>query len=471
MQINRTIKKHMVALGVSAAIGLSATSASADGLQSELDRLFYGMTNATEPGVFDGQRRGVLTGGRVTVKQPIMDINMASMTTPSMSAGCGGLDMYGGSFSFINGDQIVQLLRSIGANAKGYFFQLALDAAFPSGATWLESWQKKLQSMNQHLGNSCQLAQGLVDGGLDALGLKQDGAAKLKATGNGIYEDFFSSGSGDGGSNVHRELSTNDPEAYRQITGNIVWTSLKTKGAETWFTYGDTSLGEAIMGITGTIIVGGLEIDSEGNDNYDFNMLPGGLLTLEDLVFGGTDKKLYTCASDTVQCNIGPADIKQVNIRGIKSQLEERLLGPGGVINKYATNSGTFSTAEADMMASLPAGVGGIIRNLAVVSPASARLFASESSGAIATAMVYDLAADMIRAARIAVSSSNKAQVPMALEMIRDSENRIRQEKNDLIAEFGDLQSMLNRYQTIMANTRKERYTRAALNAPTRTED
>ncbi|WP_422615877.1 conjugal transfer protein TraH [Photorhabdus cinerea] len=88
------------------------------------------------------------------------------MSLPELShriADCGGVDLFRGSLSFINADQIVQLLQAVAANAKGYAFQLALDNAFPDGAKWIENFQRKVQALNQHLGNSCQLAQGIVN--------------------------------------------------------------------------------------------------------------------------------------------------------------------------------------------------------------------------------------------------------------------------------------------------------------------
>ncbi|MCV5433856.1 conjugal transfer protein TraH, partial [Escherichia coli] len=88
--------------------------------------------------------------------------NLVSFAPPSWKAGCGGVDLFGGWIFLINADQIVQLLRAVAANAKGYAFQLALDNVFPDGAKWIENFQKKVQALNQHLGNSCQLAQGFV---------------------------------------------------------------------------------------------------------------------------------------------------------------------------------------------------------------------------------------------------------------------------------------------------------------------
>ncbi|WP_201443238.1 conjugal transfer protein TraH, partial [Vibrio vulnificus] len=69
----------------------------------------------------------------------------------------------GGSFSFSNAKHLVMTMRSVAANAKGYAFQLALYNVFPDGAKWMENFQKKLQELNQHLANCCQLAQEIVN--------------------------------------------------------------------------------------------------------------------------------------------------------------------------------------------------------------------------------------------------------------------------------------------------------------------
>ena len=101
------------------------------------------------------------------------------------------MDLFGGSLSFINADQIVQLLRSVAANAKGYAFQLALDNVFPDGAKWIENFQKKVQALNEHLGNSCQLAQGIVNDATSSFDLQHKTDASLKATTTGLFEDFL----------------------------------------------------------------------------------------------------------------------------------------------------------------------------------------------------------------------------------------------------------------------------------------
>jgi len=141
---------------------LSPTKAHAD-LQQEMDAMFGTMTNATSPTAHLGQRRGVISAGSVVSRNRVMSANMVSFIPPSFSAGCGGIDLFGGSFSFINMNQFVDLMRAVASNAAGYAFQLAINAMCPDCGNVMSDLQKKVQQLNQMFSNSCQLAQGLVN--------------------------------------------------------------------------------------------------------------------------------------------------------------------------------------------------------------------------------------------------------------------------------------------------------------------
>ena len=141
------LRKKALAICVASVLWTVPSISTANGLKSEMDALFNEMSNVTQPGVFETQRRGVLAGGRYTTKTRIFNENLVSFTPPSWKAGCGGVDLFGGSLSFVNAEQIVTLLRSVAANAKGYAFQLALDNVFPDGAKWIENFQKKIQQL------------------------------------------------------------------------------------------------------------------------------------------------------------------------------------------------------------------------------------------------------------------------------------------------------------------------------------
>ena len=89
--------------------------------QADLNSVLAGMyTAAGSPGVYQTQNSGVISGGYVAVRTPIQDVNLISFSPPNIGAGCGGIDLFMGSFSFVNAQAFENLLRQIGQQALGY---------------------------------------------------------------------------------------------------------------------------------------------------------------------------------------------------------------------------------------------------------------------------------------------------------------------------------------------------------------
>ncbi|WP_445013844.1 conjugal transfer protein TraH [Vibrio cholerae] len=469
----KSLKILLVSLSVTAA--LASANVAANGLQAQMDKLFNEMSNTTPPGVYETQRRGVISGGRLTSKTKIFDENLVSFAPPSWKAGCGGVDLFGGSLSFVNADQIVQLMRAVAANAKGYAFQLALDNVFPDGAKWIENFQKKVQELNQHLSNSCQLAQGLVTNPASSLDVAQKAGGIIKSAAIGLYEDIFSATSEKDGVSAPETTKQNAPQEYEKQIGNILWKQFKKNGAASWFQYGDNTLLEAIMSLTGTVIIGDLIDDpnssSSGSKTNPIQSLPGNKITLSDLIFGGT-VEIYSCGSDTNNCieaGSGGSGTKSVELKGIKNKITDMLLGTSsspGVIYKYATNSGTLTGAEKAFVSNLPNGVGTIIRNLSVLSRDGATLFATESSGAIALTMMYSFTEEFFRAARISLANSGSPYKKEALELLSQSQQQVRSEYAVLSSQYGDLARQIEKYNSLLDNIRKQKYMLATLSNP-----
>lgn len=432
----------------------TVTPAVAGGLQAEMDRLFNEMSNVTNPGVHESQRRGVFTGGRYTSKTRIFEENLVAFTPPSWKAGCGGIDMFGGSFSFVNADQLVTMMRTVAANAKGYAFQLALDNVFPDGAKWMENFQKKVQQMNQHLSNSCQLAQGIVNDTTAAFDIQHKTKASIKATGSALFDDVFAATQEQDGETPLKSLKDHAPDEYQKMIGNIVWKQLKANSVSAWFTYGDTALLESMLSITGSVIVGDLVADESGKETNPIARLPGGLIRLADLVNGGL-VKIYDCDND---CLV-PGK-QTVTLTSIRQNIYESLAGNNtrsGIIMKYSTNTGQISDDEKALIDNLPASIGTIIRNLSMLSAGSASSFAEESSTVIATAMVYDLATQMIKATELAVSNVDSAHKKEVLEQLKRARSAVDAEYQQLTDQYGAVSDLVKRYNELIKNVKAQR--------------
>lgn len=146
-------KKIFAVLLLSGALFFAGISEAS--LQSSLDSMF--MSNATPPQAYHSQSRGGFVGGGLSVRAPISNINAIAFDPPRLSAGCGGIDMYGGSFTFINAAQMAALFRQIAANAAGALFKMAIDAISPEIGKIMQDFQSMVQNMNNMAKNTCQI--------------------------------------------------------------------------------------------------------------------------------------------------------------------------------------------------------------------------------------------------------------------------------------------------------------------------
>jgi len=141
-------------------VALAPTPPAQAGLSDALDEMF--MSTGTAPGVYQSQRRGIVAGGAYSLRWPTRTIWLAHIAPPKLSAGCGGLDFFGGSFSFISAEEFKQMLRQIGSAAVGYAFQLAIATICqPCSSTmaWLE---EMMNAINSSEVSSCAIGAKIV---------------------------------------------------------------------------------------------------------------------------------------------------------------------------------------------------------------------------------------------------------------------------------------------------------------------
>ena len=99
--------------------------------------------NYTAPGAFRGQTFNTYTGGSLFMRAPNKVYQLAAIQFPSARAGCGGIDVFGGSFSHISAAEFKNMLRNITAALPGIAFQLALESVSPL-LGGLTKWAKGL---------------------------------------------------------------------------------------------------------------------------------------------------------------------------------------------------------------------------------------------------------------------------------------------------------------------------------------
>lgn len=120
--------------------------------------------NVTGPGAYESQSGGIITGGGLSVRIPPKNIQLYNFNPPNLKMGCGGIDLWAGSFGFINKAQFVAFLRNIGQNSLGFFFELALKTMAPEIHGVIKGLQDVAQKMNNNSLNACETTKRMFSG-------------------------------------------------------------------------------------------------------------------------------------------------------------------------------------------------------------------------------------------------------------------------------------------------------------------
>ena len=459
--MKKTFNLKGTTVALAAALVLGAAPLYAGPLQSQMDQIFNSMVNVSKPGVYETQRRGVLTGGSFYTRNKIVDTQIAAFAPPSWKGGCGGIDFFAGSFSFINADQFVQLLRAVASNAVGYAFEIALDTTCPQCTAIINTLQEKIQKLNQFAGNSCQLAQGLVNDVADGVDYARKSKEFNSAAQLGMTESFMDSVMEIGGKDAASQVAR-DPETAEKLYGNIVWKELRSNDVAKWFvqTIGtDRPVYEMLMSITGTVIV---EKPEETQDNT------GGaagsaskmrfvepILRLTHLVDGG-ETELWKCESN--DC-MKPAKTNET-IKSLQQQIYYMLVGSNdttGIIRKYANPAGGNNLTEQEkaLLAILPDSAGALVRNLSANSPGGAHELAYKLSYAIAIQESYALMNDLMNTVSASLGSSKMMEAKDMLDRLAKARLQLNEEFKVLAKKYPTMSQVLRDYYFLNQVVRK----------------
>ena len=190
--------------------------------------------NVSNPAVLQGQTMNLYTGGSLFMRMPKRTYQLATVTPPSWNAGCGGIDLFAGGFSFINKEQFVAMLRNIGSNALGYGFKLAIQNLCPTCDNVMQALQATAQAANRLNMDSCEAAKGIVNAAVpDTWTRGKQNAAKNFGVDTNIFENITDAWTNVMNSESRANQTVNDvanarPETKDALpTGNVVWKALK----------------------------------------------------------------------------------------------------------------------------------------------------------------------------------------------------------------------------------------------------
>jgi len=252
-------------------------------LNSEVNAMFNELGvigNYTAPGAFRGQAYNTYTGGSPIMRSPNKVYQLTAIQFPSAKAGCGGIDVFGGSFSHISAEEFKNMLRNITAALPGIAFQLALEAVSPL-LGGLTKWAKGLETwINNARINSCETAKTIVSTAAEAAGYSSQETCADLAMEMGLESDRDAARRRCGSDRASilssaRASSDANVQAKAPFVGNLTWKALQHASA-----YLDDQERELIMNLVGTIIYYPEE------DNRDPSPIPPTLTSISQLLYG-----------------------------------------------------------------------------------------------------------------------------------------------------------------------------------------
>jgi conjugative transfer pilus assembly protein TraH len=243
-------------LGAASMVPVGIARADVAGQMNDFFQDAGGAANVTGPSAYQGQTAGYYSMGNVWSRFPQKSVQPFNLQMPKATAGCGGIDIFTGSFSFINGAEMVAMLKATANNALGFAFQLAIDSVSPEIGKVMDGMANKAQQMNQMNISSCEAAQGLVGSVWPKMTQARSTVCAAVGNSQGKFSDWARSrqGCGTGGEQDATLEGNTDPAMADKIPGaprNYTWDAIKKSNK-----FGtDREFSEFLMTLVGTIVI------------------------------------------------------------------------------------------------------------------------------------------------------------------------------------------------------------------------
>ncbi len=243
--------------------------------------------NISSGEIYKGQKAGYATGGGMTVRNKSMNLRPLTVSLPTFNAGCGGIDIYTGGFSFIDSQQLISTLKSIGSESISYAFLLGLETVSPQIANTMKQLQSWANTINANNINSCEVATQLVGSVWPAQSAASEHICQSLGTQHGGFRDRIA---------TRHKCSTREERAKMKQTVknenvnieldyNIAWEAIQKQGAITK----DVRIAEFLMTLMGTIVVKGEEIEFYPAKANEASFL--------EAILNGGKATVYSCGS------------------------------------------------------------------------------------------------------------------------------------------------------------------------------
>lgn len=282
--------------------------------------------NITGPSAFRGQQAGYYTLGNIYLRVPQENLRPVSVQLPSFRAGCGGIDIYSGGFSYVNSSQLISFMKSVANNASSFAFQVALETISPVISEKIGELQSVAQKINQFTMNSCEAGQATVASAWPQSDRASQIICATSAARRGLYPDWVAARHGCGSEGKRTTIlsgANKEEKAAIPQNINIAWDALKRHPIISK----DREFMQFLMTLSGTEILRSGKND-DAKQTHQFlppKMLDAGVISA--FLDGGTIN-IYKCDKDAEDRCLYPTTGGTVTIAtsdGLRARVQSML--------------------------------------------------------------------------------------------------------------------------------------------------
>ncbi|HEY4832887.1 MAG TPA: conjugal transfer protein TraH, partial [Waddliaceae bacterium] len=306
-------------------------------LHDEMNKFFDragASVNVNSGEVYQGQKAGYMTGGGITVRGRVMNTRPLSVNLPGFDAGCGGIDIFNGGFTFINHQQLIETLKSIGSSAFGYAFLLGLKTVSPqvSGVIEnLQTWSNHINALNI---NSCETAQVAVGSVWPKRTMASQEVCRRLGRDTGRVTDYVSARHGCAIEKTNKEITNAESgsRGFWKEEVNVAWECIQK---QTYLSQ-DKELAEFFMSLMGTIIfrkenkngksetIGEIKPSKISDESFLQTLIEGGKTTIYKCNDLKTDK--YCLVVKEIEIEFSSSNSWLGRIRNQLIEIQEKIL-------------------------------------------------------------------------------------------------------------------------------------------------
>lgn len=174
---------HLFA-GVLAALMMSQTAHAAGDWVND----WFDQSTSSGPSSLNTQERGYYNGGSLSGRWRMTNDYLLTLQPPRIQAGCGGIDLFGGAFSYLDTEYLVEKFQRIIQAAPAFAFELAMQEYCKPCSSAMQTLEQITDYLNSIQVNDCRMSKQVAALAVNGDTSVFDGMRDMAAQGKAIWE-------------------------------------------------------------------------------------------------------------------------------------------------------------------------------------------------------------------------------------------------------------------------------------------